>query len=55
MGVIQLTDEGVCPGLAGVDADVHVVLPVPFPPFRIRHGQRISNGCREVGDIPRVD
>lgn len=31
VGVIQLADEGVGPGLAGVHGDVHVVLAVPLP------------------------
>lgn len=31
--VVELADEGVRPRLAGVDGDVHVVLPVPLPPF----------------------
>ncbi len=31
--VVELTDKGVCPCLAGVDGDVHVVLPVPLPPL----------------------
>ena len=33
MRVIELADEGVCPRLAGVDCDVHVVLPMPLPPL----------------------
>ena len=33
MRVIELADEGVCPRLAGVDRDVHVVLPMPLPPL----------------------
>ena len=31
--VVELADEGVRPRLAGVDGDVHVVLPVPLPPL----------------------
>ena len=45
MCIIQLTDESLSPGLTGVDGDVHVVLPVPFPPFSLCHGQGIPNGC----------
>ena len=45
MCVIQLTDESVSPGLASVDADVHVVLPMPLPPFCVCHLQGIANGC----------
>ena len=33
--VVELADEGVRPRLAGVDGDVHVVLPVPLPPLLI--------------------
>ena len=33
MRVVELGDERVGPGLAGVDGDVHVVLPVPLPPL----------------------
>lgn len=33
VGVIQLADERVCPGLARVDGHMHVVLPMPLPPF----------------------
>ena len=35
VGVIQLADEGVGPRLAGVDGDVHVVLPMPLSPLHI--------------------
>ena len=35
MGVVELADEGVGPGLARVDGDVHVVLPVALPPLSI--------------------
>lgn len=45
MGVIQLTNEGLSPGLAGVDGDVHVVLPVPFPPFCFSHCESVPDGC----------
>jgi len=31
--VVELADEGIRPRLAGVDGDVHVVLPVPLPPL----------------------
>ena len=37
VGVVELADEGVRPGLAGVDRYVHVVLPVPLPPLLRRH------------------
>ena len=33
MRVVELADEGVRPRLAGVDRDVHVVLPMPLPPL----------------------
>ncbi len=33
MGVIQLTDECVCPRLTGVDGDVHVVLTMTLSPL----------------------
>jgi hypothetical protein len=33
VGVIKLTDEGVSPGLAGVDGHVHVVLAMSLPPL----------------------
>ena len=33
MRVIELADEGVRPCLAGVDCDVHVILPMPLSPF----------------------
>ena len=44
MSVIQLTDEGLGPGLTGVDGDVHVVLPMPLPPFCLSHCEGIPNG-----------
>ena len=44
MCVIELADEGVGPSLAGVDADVHVVLPMSFPPLCISHGQGVADG-----------
>ena len=45
MSVVELTDEGLGPGLTGVDGDVHVILPMPFPPFCFSHGESIPNGC----------
>ena len=45
MSVIELADEGLSPCLTGVDGDVHVVLPMPFPPFCFSHGEGIPNGC----------
>ena len=33
MCVVQLGDEGVSPGLAGVHGDVVIVLTMPFPPL----------------------
>ncbi len=33
VGVVEFGDEGVRPRLAGVDGDVHVVLPVALPPL----------------------
>ena len=33
MGVVELADEGVGPGLAGVDGHVHVILTMPLPPL----------------------
>lgn len=44
MCVIEFADEGVSPSLAGVDADVHVVLPMPLPPLCISHGQGVADG-----------
>lgn len=35
VGVIQFTDECVCPSLAGVVRDVSVVLAVPLSPLRV--------------------
>lgn len=45
MCIIELTDEGIGPRLAGMNADMHVVLPMPFPPLCISHGQGVANGC----------
>ena len=33
MRVIELADESICPRLAGVDRDMHVILSMPFPPL----------------------
>lgn len=40
MCVIQLADECVCPGLAGVQRNVCVVLAVPLSPFSITAGSK---------------
>mmetsp|Transcript_3289 Transcript_3289/g.10857 ORF Transcript_3289/g.10857 Transcript_3289/m.10857 type:complete len:313 (-) Transcript_3289:1511-2449(-) len=53
--VIELAHEGVGPRLRGVNGDVHEVLPMPLPPLRVRHRERVLDGAREVVDIPRVD
>ena len=45
MCVIEFSDEGISPGLAGVDADVHVVLPMPLSPFCVSHLQGVADGC----------
>ena len=42
--VIELADEGVSPGLARVDGDVHVVLPVPLSPLLQRAAQMQLTG-----------
>ena len=41
VGVVELGDEGVRPRLAGVDGDVHVVLPVPLPPLQVAAPQML--------------
>jgi hypothetical protein len=45
MSIIEFTYEGLSPSLTGVDGDVHVVLPMPFPPFCFSHGKGIPDGC----------
>ena len=35
MSVVQLADESVSPGLTCMHTDVHIILPMPFPPFII--------------------
>ena len=45
MGVIELADEGVCPGLTCVYGDMHVVLSVPLSSFLCDHSPNHQRGC----------
>ncbi len=46
MCVVELADEGVSPCLAGVDGDMHVVLPMPLSPLHITADQLIQAAGR---------
>lgn len=45
MRVIELADEGVCPSLARVYGDMHVVLSMPFSSFLCAHSPHHQRDC----------